>query len=689
MEGIAAVAIALVQLRQLIRKPDAPGCVEAEHFTDHHGTVHTVLVPDISAGEVTVALLEAEEIASFLPGLFQQADLLADVFKARKDVSRFHAIVLRNALCQIYGNDGFYQHGILRHFAVLLLLGTEIVQQQQTHLIAGEEHIVPLGVFHGDTYPVAVRIRSQQQIRVLFPGVPQAQLHGLPNFRVGIGAGGEPAVRLFLLLHHGDVGIAQFLQGPKHRLPACPVEGRIDDGHIVGGLVPVEDRLGLHVFHKGCVNSLRNVQDPPIVPGGIEVHDPDILKNIQSFDFRKNFCRPLGGDLTAVGTVDLVAVVFAGIVRGGDHDPGAAPQLPHSKGHRRHGHQLRPNVDLHPIGSEDPGRNLGKKLAVNAAVEADGNGRRPEVLLQVVRQALGSLGNGIKIHPIGSGSDDAPQAPGAKGQIPVKGVLLLLFVHGPELFQQSRVHIRLCKPAAVFFLIVHGVLPPNIQKCHLPVEGHFLRVRRDKQAVPPAQVQRAFPKPDRAAAPNAEQGPEGFRIRPVGNPLAALRIHDHPVYFKVSAPAQEFFCHSPAIAQHPQGLPGLRSGMKIRHIQGFFQVQRTLLSVFIYPVIVIETVSQVAALLNFRNQYSGSQGVDGAGLHIEHIVRPDRHPLQILHKAAVLGGGTDGFPVRGPAQAIDQAGPLGGIQHIPHLGLAPLASLLMKRIAVIRMDLDG
>ena len=66
------------------------------------------------------------------------------------------------------------------------------------------------------------------------------------------------------------------------------------------------------------------------------------------------------------------------------------------------------------------------------------------------------------------------------------------------------------------------------------MEGHFLRVRRDKQAVPPAQVQRAFPKPDRAAAPNAEQGPEGFRIRPVGNPLAALRIHDHPVYFKVS-----------------------------------------------------------------------------------------------------------------------------------------------------------
>ena len=71
MEGIAAVAIALVQLRQLIREPDAPGRVEAEHFTDHHGTVHPVLVPDISAGEIAVALLEAEEIALFLPGLFQ------------------------------------------------------------------------------------------------------------------------------------------------------------------------------------------------------------------------------------------------------------------------------------------------------------------------------------------------------------------------------------------------------------------------------------------------------------------------------------------------------------------------------------------------------------------------------------------------------------------------------------------
>ena len=52
------------------------------------------------------------------------------------------------------------------------------------------------------------------------------------------------------------------------------------------------------------------------------------------------------------------------------------------------------------------------------------------MLVQVVGQSLGSLGDGVNVHPVGAGADDAPQAAGAEGKIAIKSVLHLGVVHG-------------------------------------------------------------------------------------------------------------------------------------------------------------------------------------------------------------------------------------------------------------------
>src|SRR5699024_11143137 len=75
VEGVQAVAVGLVQLIQLIQQANALDGVVAEHLADQVSAVDTVLIADVAAGQVAVALFETEDIAVSLALLLQQADL--------------------------------------------------------------------------------------------------------------------------------------------------------------------------------------------------------------------------------------------------------------------------------------------------------------------------------------------------------------------------------------------------------------------------------------------------------------------------------------------------------------------------------------------------------------------------------------------------------------------------------------
>ena len=116
------------------------------------------------------------------------------------------------------GHDGLDQHRIFGHSAQGQAAVADVVQQQHTRFIAGQQLVFALGVFHRDAAAVAVRVSGQQQVGVQPGGGLQSQLHSFPDLGIGIGAGGEMAVGLLLLLDHGHVGVTAFPQGAQDGL---------------------------------------------------------------------------------------------------------------------------------------------------------------------------------------------------------------------------------------------------------------------------------------------------------------------------------------------------------------------------------------------------------------------------------------------------------------------------------------
>ena len=110
-------------------------------------------------------------------------------------------------------------------------LGVQLVdgiQQDDAHLVAGDEPIAALSIRNRCAAAVTIRVGTQQQVRVDCIAQLQTLLHGFPNFRVRIGAGGEVAVRLFLLRYHSHMGDTQLCQQLFNTLESRTVERRID-----------------------------------------------------------------------------------------------------------------------------------------------------------------------------------------------------------------------------------------------------------------------------------------------------------------------------------------------------------------------------------------------------------------------------------------------------------------------------
>ena len=280
-------------------------------------------------------------------------------------------------------------------------------------------------------------------------GVLHPQCHGLFDFRVGIGTGGEIAVRLLLLRHHGDIGVAHLPEGSGHRQQAGTIQRGVDNGNISIHRLAIEHRLTLHRLHEGGVNILLNELNVSTLHSCFKIFLPDIFEDIQLLDLCQDFCRRLGGDLAAVRAIDLVAIVLAGVVGSSNHHARRGFQMARCKGNHWHRHQLGPDMYLYSVGGKHPRCNLGKYIAFDSAVIANGDRRLGKMLFQIVRQALRGLCNGVNIHAIGARANDAPQASCAKGQIPIEGILDLACIHLDQLFRQ--IAIRSTQPALIFF----------------------------------------------------------------------------------------------------------------------------------------------------------------------------------------------------------------------------------------------
>ena len=151
--------------------------------------------------------------------------------------------------------------------------------------------------------------------------------------------------------------------------------------------------------------------------------EADIRRVFNFGDFRHDVFVYGSGDLAAVAPEHLVAVVFLGVVAGGDHDAGRGLFEADAVAEFRRGTQALEQVHLDAVIGEDLGRYFCEQAGIVAAVVADAHaGLSLHMGLDVVGEALGGHAHRVFVHAVGAGAHDAAQAAGAELQVAVEGV---------------------------------------------------------------------------------------------------------------------------------------------------------------------------------------------------------------------------------------------------------------------------
>ena len=241
MQSVQAVTICLIQFIQLVQQADALGGIVAEHLTDHIRPIHAILVTNVRAGQITIAFFEAEHITVCFPQLFQLANLLADELKAGQHVDSTQSVMGGNLLAHIHRHDSLDHDRVGRHLTVLDALTANVIQQQHTCLVAGQQLILPSPILDSNTHTVTIRVSCQQQVSVALPGILHAQCHCFLDLRIRVRTGRKVSVWLLLLLDHRNVSVTHLLQGAGHWLQPRTIQRAVHDGYILVDVLAKQD----------------------------------------------------------------------------------------------------------------------------------------------------------------------------------------------------------------------------------------------------------------------------------------------------------------------------------------------------------------------------------------------------------------------------------------------------------------
>ena len=260
----------------------------------------------------------------------------------------------------------------------------------------------------------------------------------------------------------------QIPQSLGNQLPAAAVEGGVDHMEGIrhlGNTFPVIDH-GHDVFHEGVVGFLPHELNVPGGLGFIKGHGLYAGEDVDLLQLSGDGIGVLGGQLGAVGPVDLVAIILLGVVAGGDVDARLAAVVPHGKAKFRSGAQGLKNPHMDAVSGADLGGGPGKLHAMVAAIHADGNalvhgGRAFSA--DDIGKALSGPADDIDIHLVQAHLHGAPQAGGAELQRAVESALDLLVVicNGGQLCPLVFGDGIAAEPFQIFcFVVDHAIKSP-------------------------------------------------------------------------------------------------------------------------------------------------------------------------------------------------------------------------------------
>ena len=389
-------------------------------LADEHGGDHGVLVADGGAGEVAVGLLEAHEEIALAPLGLQHADLLADELEAGERAAQLEAAGAGDVVCHGRGHDGGAGDLAGHVGAGPVRLGGEEVEQEQAHLVTGEQFILAC-MRDGDADAVGVRVGRQEQVGLHPVAALEAEFQRLAHLGVGVRAGREVAVVHALLFDGHDIGHADPLEHSGHALQADAVERGVDDAERRAVLSRGDLERLLYVTVE---NTLGNPLHQPLVQGPIERHRPYAIEAVDGVDGRLDGFRRFDGDLAAVGAVDLVAVICRGVVRSGDVDAGRAAQGADCEAERGRGLDAFEQIGFDSVAGEHPSDTSHELLRPMTCIATKCDRRVLKSAIQVILQALRSLADGIDVQTVGAETELAAQAAGAKLKVAKKRICL-------------------------------------------------------------------------------------------------------------------------------------------------------------------------------------------------------------------------------------------------------------------------
>ena len=436
------------------------------HLGDEQRRRDRVLVAHEIAGHIAIALFKGEDILIAVR-LFPGGDTLGHELEAGKGVLKVDAVLFGDDAGHRGGNDARQRAGVLRQRAGLAAGVDDIVQQQHAHLVARDGHIL-VAAAHHRADAVRVGVGADDQVAADLLGEVDGQIKALGVFGVGADDGREAAVDDHLLLHRVEVFDAESAQRLRHELVAAAVERRVHDAEIIcdlGDGLLVNGHL--HDLGKeGLVGLLAHDLDASVGDGFVEIAGLKAREDVDPLHLARDGVGVLGRQLGAVGPVDLIAVVFLGVMAGRHVDAGGAAVVDHGEAQLRRGTQRIEQTDVDAVGRHDAGRLHREITAVETAVVVDGDALGHRLLAlgaDDVGEGLGGVADDMDIHMMKADLHRAAQTGRAELERGKEAAFDLFLVVSdvvqffPFLFGEGRA----VQPALVlFFIIPHRRLRP-------------------------------------------------------------------------------------------------------------------------------------------------------------------------------------------------------------------------------------
>ena len=341
--------------------------------------------------------------------------------------SGLNAVAVSNIFGKLGGNDGFYHNGIGGHGACCLAGRSDIINQQNADFVACEQNNI-ITAANRNAKSVSIGVGSDEDVALGIQHSLETQFDSSLYLGVGIAAGREVAVRLHLLLNENRLSSAYLIEDMANKNVAGAVERGV--GYLEVAILEnrsiaaagedrgiiISDSLFAYIFYLALADSL------------IEIAGENAFEKVGSVNAIKNLGSSLIGYLAAVVIVCLVAVVFCGVVAGGNHNACIAAIVTNSPGKQRGGSQRIIDVNLYSVSGKNLGGRLCKQLRLIAAVIRNGSRALLAAVFQPGADSLSSAANGVEVHAVVARAQNASQTACSEYQIGVKTLVNLVFV---------------------------------------------------------------------------------------------------------------------------------------------------------------------------------------------------------------------------------------------------------------------